>query len=81
MKSIPLDSELRKVGCSERLAIADFLVFDDFLMFLDLAEISVTLPPPPLSTSSFSTPTAVRIEFSDDPVDKLVYLIVLNSIT
>ena len=36
----------------------------------DLAKFLVTLPPPPLSTSLFSTPTAVRIEFSDDPVDE-----------
>ena len=41
------------------------------LPYWSLDKFSVTLPPPPLSTSSFSNPTAVRIKFSDDPVDEL----------
>ena len=40
MKSTLLASEFKKIACSEPLAFADFLAFDNFLMFLDLAEIS-----------------------------------------
>ena len=36
----------------------------------DLAKFLVILLPPPLSISSFSTQTAVKIEFSNDLVDK-----------
>ena len=36
----------------------------------DLAKFSFTLPLLPLSTSLISTPTIVRIEFSNDPVDE-----------
>lgn len=44
---------------------------DKFDELFDLADFSVTLPPPPLSTSSFLAATAVRVKLSDDPVDAL----------
>ena len=103
-----LASELRKVGCSERLAFADFLVFFGlrwiFWPFHQLqlyhhhfqphrprpqlllgsslmiqlnglswawvwgVENGLDLPPLPLKTSSSSTPSPDRVQFSDDLV-------------
>ena len=37
---------------------------------LNLAKFSISLPLPTLSTSLFSTPTAVMIKFSNDPIDE-----------
>lgn len=68
MKSTLLALELRKIGCVEYLAFANFLIY------LNLAKFSTilsALPPLPLTlpaTSSWLTPNAFKANTPDDPV-------------
>lgn len=81
MSHILLALEFRKINYSQCLAFADFLTFENFLMFLDLAGILSFFPAlllPPLSALLSSTANAIR-KFSHDPVKKIVLSIEVNS--